>query len=328
MKVPSVFAGEPGTPQEHTAATDILFVYLVFITLALLGALGSILYAVASAHSRSGFLTIIGGALLTGCASGFFGALIGFLFAIPRSRQEVQNPQPTTQQIENGGPRRLSDYAANTNLEQISDWLTKILVGIGLVQFDAMSGRASRAADVFAQLLGAGLPARAAAIALMTYFSLWGFFLAYLITRLWLPKALSRAEREEEVRKREVEKDAALRAVEGAAYTALYEPEPAGFTRAIEMIEQHLAKPGARASGQLYLQLASAYGQKHAFVKKTEGNDAALKLVPKVVDAVGETLRRSPELRPTLVQLYRGDDPKEDDLATLKPSLDELLGAK
>ncbi|MFO0126287.1 MAG: hypothetical protein ACK54J_03520, partial [Pseudanabaena sp.] len=58
-------------------------------------------------------------------ASFVLGFLIGFLFGVPRT---VESNDPTL--TKNSQTR----VHANTNLEQISDWLTKILVGVGLTQ--------------------------------------------------------------------------------------------------------------------------------------------------------------------------------------------------
>lgn len=50
--------------------------------------------------------------------------LVGFLFGIPKI---YQNTSGYDGKIKTG-------FLVNTNLEQISDWFTKIIVGIGLVQ--------------------------------------------------------------------------------------------------------------------------------------------------------------------------------------------------
>lgn len=55
------------------------------------------------------------------CVGGF---LIGFLFGIPK----------VLQANETVAARANPQYRVNKNLEQISDWLTKIIVGLGLVQ--------------------------------------------------------------------------------------------------------------------------------------------------------------------------------------------------
>lgn len=57
------------------------------------------------------------------------GALLGFLFGIPRSLATVSANGAAA-----GGSGARSGFSHNTNLEQISDWLTKIVVGIGLVE--------------------------------------------------------------------------------------------------------------------------------------------------------------------------------------------------
>lgn len=82
----------------------------------------------------------------------------------------------------------------NTNLEQISDWLTKILVGVGLIQIKEIKNAVSGAAVYIAQ--GIGEQHRTFAAALVVYFSVIGFLNGYLLTRLWLAGAFSRADRE------------------------------------------------------------------------------------------------------------------------------------
>src|SRR6266498_647278 len=60
---------------------------------------------------------IIGVGLAIAGAALMIGGFLGFLFGIPRTGTVIE-----------------SDVHGNTNLEQISDWLTKILVGVGLTQ--------------------------------------------------------------------------------------------------------------------------------------------------------------------------------------------------
>ena len=51
---------------------------------------------------------------------------MGFLFGFPKSRAELSRLPTSTP----------TSFGENTNLEEVSDWLTKIIVGLGLVQFD------------------------------------------------------------------------------------------------------------------------------------------------------------------------------------------------
>ena len=61
------------------------------------------------------------------------GSLFGFIFGVPRAATEPasKTDQATTLTSTYGAYSRLK---ANTNMEQISDWLTKLLVGAGLVE--------------------------------------------------------------------------------------------------------------------------------------------------------------------------------------------------
>jgi hypothetical protein len=69
-------------------------------------------------YSGGDFLITFGTLGILSAASLITGGFFGFLFGIPRS---LSTPGPSFVQ-------------PNTNLEQISDWLTKILVGVGLTQ--------------------------------------------------------------------------------------------------------------------------------------------------------------------------------------------------
>lgn len=70
------------------------------------------------------FITFFGMSLLVGAAGFAGGGFLGFLFGVPRIR---------TSEGEGAGKPGTA-VVSNTNLEQLSDWLTKILVGVTLVQ--------------------------------------------------------------------------------------------------------------------------------------------------------------------------------------------------
>ena len=94
------------------------------------GALFIIAYS-AQAHEFSQFFSIAAGGLLVSGASLLVGCLIGFLLVFLghyKKRDKLLIPQtrgPKSNQL----AVRLS-IDRNTNLEEISDWLTKILVGV------------------------------------------------------------------------------------------------------------------------------------------------------------------------------------------------------
>ena len=119
------------------------------------GVLGMIFFGFQASHVYE-FLSIFGVGLFIAGASLLFGALLGFLFGIPRTlQQDKPEKKPPNggdgnkEQEENG-----TSYRANTNLEQISDWLTKILVGIGLTQIGKLPALLQKYAKICAPGLG------------------------------------------------------------------------------------------------------------------------------------------------------------------------------
>lgn len=123
--------------------------------------------------------------LVMGTASLLAGGLIGFVFGVPRV-------------LANEGRRAggsMPTIVANTNLEQISDWLTKILVGVGLTQFRAIAAGAGNLFATLAPALGGGRVAEVFAGGLMTYTAAFGFITGWLSTRLLLAGAMADADR-------------------------------------------------------------------------------------------------------------------------------------
>lgn len=124
-------------------------------------------------------LAALCGAALVAAAPFACGALLGFIFGIPRT----QPAQPST------------PSPAPTNLEQISDWLTKILVGAGLTQLHDVPAVLVRAARHGGQTFDAGESGTNAALMMIVYFLAAGFFAGYLVTRIVLRPVLDDAER-------------------------------------------------------------------------------------------------------------------------------------
>jgi F0F1-type ATP synthase assembly protein I len=63
--------------------------------------------------------------------------ILGFIFGIPRTLQEGDQINKKENRGADSSDEKQSQkisYQNNTNLEQISDWVTKILVGVGLTQ--------------------------------------------------------------------------------------------------------------------------------------------------------------------------------------------------
>lgn len=125
------------------------------------------------------------------------GVAIGFLFGIPRTIQEkhdAPNLRPESAEIHK--PEGTRRYKVNTNLEQVSDWLTKILVGVGLTQFREIK----TAMDDLLNRFSADLPSLQNAKPLMTativLYLILGFLGGYALTRLYLSSKISQADSE------------------------------------------------------------------------------------------------------------------------------------
>jgi hypothetical protein len=83
--------------------------------------------------------------------------------------------------------------AINTNLEQISDWLTKIIVGVSLVNSERVGTAMWQAATQIGLSLGSGASKTSLALAIIVYFSVVGLLGGYLLTRLFLQPAFNAA---------------------------------------------------------------------------------------------------------------------------------------
>ncbi|MGW6913229.1 hypothetical protein ACWGB8_05310 [Kitasatospora sp. NPDC054939] len=143
------------------------------------GVLGLLLFSL----GRARFWQAFGGGLVVAGAAAVVGAALGFLFGVPRMRGGGEQPQGS------------GSYVPNTNLEQVSDWLTKVLLGVGLTQLGSLGERLDRLGTALAPALGGESGTAPFAAALVLYFLLFGFLAGWLVTRLLLPQVLSDADR-------------------------------------------------------------------------------------------------------------------------------------
>ena len=181
-------------------------------------ALSSILLFAFGAKNPREYFGILGSGICISTASFVIGCLTGFLFGIPRT------PQPG--EVSPGFEKM--PFQPNTNLEQISDWLTKILVGVGLTQLSKIPGKLWDLAQTLSPAMG-GFPSSASfVLALLGFFLTAGFFGGYLWTRIYFRRALIYAERPDWVSRAEV---------------AQKFEENAGFLSAISAAGEALALP-------------------------------------------------------------------------------------
>lgn len=112
------------------------------------------------------FINTFGCGILIAGASFSAGGFLGFIFGIPSI---LQNPS--------------AKLKYNDNLVQISDWLTKIIVGVGLTQLYKIPGYIKKIGVQFEINFGGGDWAINVAISIMCYFFLLGFLMMYFWTK-------------------------------------------------------------------------------------------------------------------------------------------------
>jgi hypothetical protein len=153
-----------------------------------MGAGGCLLLVLFSIGTDSRVLPSLSVGLLIACAATMIGILIGFIFGVPFSR-EPDGAQPAS--VSPG-----SRYRANTSLEQIADWLTKMIVGVGLVEIKNAPSYLLRVSRVLAKGLGTGLGDQVLVLSTMIYFSLCGFLFGFLWARIYLRRWFTEADAE------------------------------------------------------------------------------------------------------------------------------------
>ena len=136
-------------------------------------------------------LTVATSASLVGGSALMGGAILGFLFGIPiagRSKDRTGVKRESESDADGG-------LEVNTNLQEISDWLTKILVGVGLVELGQLIPRLSALVVFLSPTFGPSHLAQPVCAAVLGYFAVAGFMIGYLGTRLHLGPAFHRADR-------------------------------------------------------------------------------------------------------------------------------------
>jgi hypothetical protein len=133
------------------------------------------------------------------------GCVVGFLFGLPRTLTSSEVREARARQRAEGdaqsgdSPAEQSAASAasaksevNTNLEKISDWLTTIIVGVGLTQLEEIPGALDDFGDRVAIYFGFG--GKVFGIGGGLFFLIAGFFLAYVGTRVKLSLIFTRSQ--------------------------------------------------------------------------------------------------------------------------------------
>jgi hypothetical protein len=182
---------------------------LAYTNIALLSFLGAAFVFILIRYAPAGAAPLAT-ALIWAASCLIAGSAVGFLFGLPRVVDGEGSPegaQPTAS-LDKSAAGRAAQKArpryrqlVNKNLSEISDWLTKIVVGLGLVNLKEIPDLIGQSAQVLA--VGLGQVPKCTAIqcdqyafasALIVAFCVLGFLMGYLSTRLFLAGAFQRAD--------------------------------------------------------------------------------------------------------------------------------------
>ncbi len=196
------------------------FLFVVVVENILVGLWAATMNGVAAPEGRTytayGVYSI---AMLVSGAASFVGGLVGFLFGVPQSNADRESSarvvevaqrdsrpadqpgadEPPDQTRAAAGTVATTREAArgsglrrNTNLENVSDALTKGLLAIGLSQLFNIGDWAGRVGSTLGTSLGPGTDGKVVALTVLTYGTVAGFLFGYLATRIYLTGVFER----------------------------------------------------------------------------------------------------------------------------------------
>jgi hypothetical protein len=176
--------------EQYNREQNVLIVFWGALTIGVL-ALGLFAYGTKDP------LKVFALAALVAAAAALVGSLLGFLFGLPRGGAEAPSAIVTPGALPQGGAqgqvnptapkeetpkRRLG--VVNNNLLEISDWLTKIIIGAGLVGLKDLMRWLGAVGDGIGQAADfSGALARVFGCSIIVFFFAWGFLFVYIQTR-------------------------------------------------------------------------------------------------------------------------------------------------
>jgi hypothetical protein len=303
------------------------------------------------------------GLLIMGSA-GLVGGVIGLLFGIPKSISDpssaaspTANNQSNLRADDSAAGGRRSSYTVNTNLEQISDWLTKIIVGVGLTEIPSIRDQFFKIAAFCGDGFISGTPPTASAAApvvaavIIIYGLTAGFLAGYLFTRIFLPGAFERVDSALRRRNTELvsqiaevrESTEAAGRMQGEIYNDLYRYNSEGFRDVIRKINELFDSPANLRNPALWVYLAAAHGQAYRWEseKRADADPEKKKLLAyhrdQALHAVTTALLSGDDWKPVLQFMWDKHHPTkekehmgedEDDLEVFydDQAFKELLG--
>jgi pYEATS domain-containing protein involved in immunity len=206
----------PGEP----ASTVALYVVSVLVAVDAIAALWSGSAGAQGSGIRPGLLMLA----VSGAAT-VVGGFVGFLFGIPRfdyaareaaaASAAATSAAPGTTGMSSGstpqttGTRAPVRYKPSANLDEIADWLTKIIVGLGLTQLVNVGPGLASISTYVVRECGIGCPSPSMVAAVIVFGAFAGLLFGYLWTRLHYVKLAAAADVETTQTLRQLDEQAA-----------------------------------------------------------------------------------------------------------------------
>ncbi|MEY2518861.1 MAG: hypothetical protein QOF24_620 [Verrucomicrobiota bacterium] len=174
-------------PKASGEKTEAQYILRIFSVMLIIGIVGTCFW-IEPKHAMLGLIWALA------CFVG--GSALGFIFGIPKVLQAKQAADPKKPDSAAGDSAEYRQQV-NTNLTEISDWLTKMIVGVTLVNLKEMPPFIKKVSLVLANAMSKSDPSRdflPYAVAVSVYFAVLGFLFGYLMTRLYLAAAFARAD--------------------------------------------------------------------------------------------------------------------------------------
>jgi hypothetical protein len=167
------------------------------------------------------------------------GAGLGFLFGLPRSRVSDLTADGSTE-VPAPPAKASTYYLTNSNLIKVSDWLTTIVIGLGLVNLGKLVPAVRALSHALEAPLGGAPYSGAIGVSVLIVGLLAGFILDYLWTSIRVRELLEESERQNEEHVPELRNRTLAEAREEVADKQLTLVIPPGTPENSRVVEQTL----------------------------------------------------------------------------------------
>jgi hypothetical protein len=172
-------------------------------------------------------------------AAAAVGAGLGFLFGLPRARVSDLTGDGSSE-VPAPPAKASTYYLTNSNLIKVSDWLTTIVIGLGLVNLGKLVPAVRSLSHALEAPLGNAPYSGAIGVAVLVVGLLAGFILDYLWTSIRVRELLEESERQSEEHVPELRNRTLAEAREEVADKQLTLVVPPGTPEDSQVVEQTL----------------------------------------------------------------------------------------